>query len=328
MLKPAADRLFRASCPLCASADLETYFYDDHLKRQKLRRLRLNLARHLKPLISRLIHDFERRILFAPNRKIFRCRLCGYARADAWNLNSEVLKKYYHSDYWQADAFAYSEGSAFQIDDRALGQFQFIQRFLSGRRVNSSLEIGAASAAVSQKLKQSFPEARVNVVESGRGWPSWYRRLGFERISDFYPMPENNQKFDLIVGSHWLEHVVPDIGPVVEHLKSDLSQNGILFIEVPNCEDEYWRADIGDVPHIHFFTPTSLKRLFEEFGFVTLRIGTFGETVSEQLLKLKSVAMGSDAMALSDEARVSIRESVDRFGGTVIRALFSNGERH
>jgi len=63
-----------------------------------------------------------------------------------------------------------------------------------------------------------------------------------------------HQKFDVIIMSHILEHLL-DCSKVLLNLKQILTDVGILLIEVPNCSNtKSIHGSINDAPHVHHFT--------------------------------------------------------------------------
>ncbi len=80
------------------------------------------------------------------------------------------------------------------------------------------------------------------------------------------------QRFDLITLWHVLEHV-PDLDKSILEFKNRLSENGLLFVAVPNFRSydakiygSYWAA--YDVPrHIWHFSQNSIKEIFSRNGF-------------------------------------------------------------
>ena len=66
-------------------------------------------------------------------------------------------------------------------------------------------------------------------------------------------------------------------------LFSSLKKGGYLFIEVPNCNEEYYNTRSGDSPHVCFFNSKSLRLISEKVGFAVVNIGTFGFSWSEDI---------------------------------------------
>jgi len=74
-----------------------------------------------------------------------------------------------------------------------------------------------------------------------------------------------NKKFDLVTLVHSLEHI-PNPREVLSHIRENLlTENGKIFIQVPNCFISSFDILIAD--HIGHFTRNSLDYLLESSGF-------------------------------------------------------------
>lgn len=84
-------------------------------------------------------------------------------------------------------------------------------------------------------------------------------------------------KFNVITLWHVMEHIY-DLPSVIEELKGRLTNNGIIFIAVPNWQSpdaskykELWAA--YDVPrHVWHFSKSNMKRLIENSGLKLKKI--------------------------------------------------------
>jgi hypothetical protein len=120
-----------------------------------------------------------------------------------------------------------------------------------------------------------------------------------------------------------LEHV-SDVHGVLGKIRRLLKREGLLFIEVPNCNDEYYSLDTGDIPHIHFFTKESLCGLLDQHGFKTLTVDEYGLTCSDDL-KIR-LDRNHTCKELLQEKHISIKENIPRKDGNCLRALFQLSE--
>ena len=77
---------------------------------------------------------------------------------------------------------------------------------------------------------------------------------------------DSNQKFDLIICSHVLEHI-SDLKNIVSKLKFHLKEKGIIYAEVPLEIKAGIPLENDPVTHINFFTNNSLTNLFLNNGF-------------------------------------------------------------
>tara|TARA_Y100000310_G_scaffold333939_1_gene412546 strand:- start:3111 stop:3965 length:855 start_codon:yes stop_codon:yes gene_type:complete len=85
------------------------------------------------------------------------------------------------------------------------------------------------------------------------------------------------EKFDVVYLCHVFEHLIrPDT--FLKKIKSNLNDNGVIFLEVPNCENKkILYNSLNYHPHIYSFTLNSMKKLFERSGYKILKIGTYSE---------------------------------------------------
>ena len=60
-----------------------------------------------------------------------------------------------------------------------------------------------------------------------------------------------------------------------------MRKGGVLFVEVPNCNEEYYHIVSNHRPHVCFYNLRSLRLIAEKVGFTVKNIGTFGFSWSE-----------------------------------------------
>jgi len=269
--------------------------------------------------------DINDVLLFSPLHKIAKCQDCGYGVYQR-NVSVDVLNRYYRSAYWGASGTStnekYDEGAPYLTDSRAIGQYTFIRSYFFEGKIEHILEIGAGSALFSRLARHHHPRVRIDVVEPGYGWEKYYEVNDVEKVSDFFPY-SGSRRYGYIHTSHWLEHVIPDMEAVIGAIKNVLVPGGLLFVEVPNCDEEYWDIDQGDIPHIHFFTRQSLALAFEKSGFTLLKIDTFGATNRENFDYLHPATRTlKPPEYLISEVERSISESIPRNNDDSLRALF------
>jgi ubiquinone/menaquinone biosynthesis C-methylase UbiE len=150
-------------------------------------------------------------------------------------------------------------------------------------------------------------------------WKSYYEGIGIKLVAEYFPF-ESEQKFDYIHVSFCLEYVY-DLFDALNSLKNILTENGLLFIAVPNCNSEYYSLDYNDTPRIHFFTKKSLTNLMEKYHFRVLQIQEYGLTHKEQYMR-QSVPESNFDKKILEQANASIRENISREGGNCLRGLF------
>jgi 2-polyprenyl-3-methyl-5-hydroxy-6-metoxy-1,4-benzoquinol methylase len=133
----------------------------------------------------------------------------------------------------------------------------------------SLLEVGGGSAKIAATLMRRYRRAGLSahVVEPSDEFLSLYRWYGIKKVSDTFEQLVEFRSYLMILAAHWLEHVV-DINQTMAKVSRLLHPNGMIFLEVPNCDADYWQYRLWpNPPHLHFFTTASLRRLMEKFGF-------------------------------------------------------------
>lgn len=87
-------------------------------------------------------------------------------------------------------------------------------------------------------------------------------------------------RYDYILSSHCVEHVV-DVARLFRAMFDALKPGGMLAIDIPNSAAaaiERYREFafyLGLPVHTHLFSPTSIRRLAEQAGFVNVTIATY-----------------------------------------------------
>lgn len=312
----------RNGCLACGSGRFRLVRYDNHLNTKWLKNVIKDTLAVCDWISGGANPALHRRAMFM-GHCIKLCCDCGYGVLDKSRISSDDLREYYRSLYWQAggpkDADQLSEDVA--RDSRSEGQLAFVRDVIANIKNFRMLEIGAAAANFSRRLRGDIPYANIEVVEMGQGWLPYYKQLNIKHAADFYPA-KLPTAYGYIHTSHWLEHVVPDITSILKSLHSHLDIGGYLFVEVPSCDSDYWQHDFGDKPHIHFFTESALKFLLEKHGFSCVSSVVCGVTSREHFDTIRKGHPGQYEPSLSDEIERSERGNIRREGGTNLRALF------
>ena len=190
---------------------------------------------------------------------IAKCKSCGYVRQypiadpDVYkNLGYHTQKNY---------------------DDHCRDRAEYIFNFLNIHYIISRygspfriLDIGSGAGGVGYYLKHKLAEYHRNVHVTGvtlHEEPKTYIKtfyLNADDVDDLNKLPKH--KYDLIIMSHSLEHLLhPEV--VLEHINTTLlNKNGLLYIEVPSLYTEGVRMHGTFIAnHISYFTKTSLNNI-------------------------------------------------------------------
>ena len=95
------------------------------------------------------------------------------------------------------------------------------------------------------------------------------------------------EKFEIIWMSHVLEHLVNPI-EFLEKIKKNLHNNGIFFIEVPNCEHaQTLKSSIHNNPHLFHFSKKALMKICRDAGFTIVSCDCFRPATESEGMKNK-----------------------------------------
>ena len=133
-------------------------------------------------------------------------------------------------------------------------------------------------------------------MSGNRGWgydPSYVPEPGYTApnvtfVEDFYTEKYLDQRADLIVCRHVLEHI-PDPDAFIAQVRRAVGeQQSVVFFEVPNALWTLQRGGIWDViyEHCSYYSPTSLAHLFERHGFRVLAVN---EVFGGQFLTIEAI---------------------------------------
>jgi len=174
-------------------------------------------------------------------------------------LDDESIKKYYEKNFQLrstdldvVEEFVHASQSKF-IDDHFS---------LKNKNV---LEIGANTGKLLNHLKKLYScqtyfdelnfEA-VNILENIQGHKS-KKALG------------KNKKFDVIIMRHVLEHIVDPIQYLLK-IQKDLSDDGVIFIEVPDFTFLDNHNDTLLFEHVNYFSQLTLSRVLDSAGLIVI----------------------------------------------------------
>ena len=222
--------------------------------------------------------------LFAENSNlslpVFLCKICGlYVTGDSENIVKEKLHLLYKGEYWKEDEIKrYVDSDYTDVDSVSkkrqwVSQYEYCKSHLKDKA--DLLEIGVGGGQATFLFdKKGFnvtgiePDSK-NVELINQKLTHGKCFVGF--IEDF----EIKKKFDVIWMSHVFEHLVrPDL--LLEKLQRGLNDDGVIFIEVPNCENQIIRdLSIDKNPSTYHFSKKSLIKICQNAGYEIISCDCF-----------------------------------------------------
>jgi SAM-dependent methyltransferase len=136
---------------------------------------------------------------------------------------------------------------------------------------------------------------------------------GMEIVAEHFSQQHADRPVDLLCSRHVLEHI-PQPLEFLKQLRQTIGnrRNVLLFFEVPNALFTLDRLAIWDLiyEHCSYFSPASLRSVFEAAGFEVLEVD---EVYDRQFLTLVARPASGDAVDASHAPR-SLHDPIRRFG--------------
>lgn len=159
-------------------------------------------------------------------------------------------------------------------------QFKFLKKHVKLSNVGSVLEVGSGPIGIFSKLPKSINKYSLEVDKTVA------KELNKNGIKTYSSMKEIDQKFDLIILSHIVEHVIDEIESYIRSLVELLNEDGVIFIEVPSSEFELMIHKNKLINH--YFTPShkrsssklAYEKLFDRLNYRTYYVETLSNLIN------------------------------------------------
>ncbi len=188
--------------------------------------------------------------------KIYKCPNCGFGFTDQLKVNK--------GDYHRDEVYIQEAGLFRNIFQKRV---DIINRFAKMGRV---LEVGCSTGLMlSLFQKMGWDTTGVEVSKKAA---EVAKKKGLEIITKPFEDVDFDQKFDVVIFNHTLEHLKDPASALAKAAKL-LANGGILYIDLPNFGSFSARAQKGDWPlllpdeHLWHFTLNSLNVLLKKNGF-------------------------------------------------------------
>ncbi len=204
---------------------------------------------------------------------VLECLSCGMGMVDPIPSN-EKLEKLYNSAEYFAEHMSYDYSTLSEnrinalIKENTSYHLKHLKRFLdlTGKKV---LEIGCGGGFLLKGLQQEGAEVK-GLETSNASVDFINKKLKLSVQNANFETVEFNDKFDLIILNHVLEHFV-HVLPALQKIESNLNKGGLLYLRVPDfgsfdrrAYKQHWPAFLPF--HIYYFTERSLQSLLKQNG--------------------------------------------------------------
>lgn len=238
-------------------------------------------------LYEQIFHDNS--LTLMNGYSIVICDDCGFCFADRipsqleFNLYYEQMSKYEYDRYDNYPSNDQMKHYAKIVD--------FIEPHLSNKNANI-LDLGCSTGGLLSIFKERGFQSLLGIDPSPACVNSVKRLFGVDaNVSNFSELT-TEKTCDLVILSEVLEHIV-DLQGILAKIRSIISDNGYLFIEVP--DSGRWEAQISapfqqfSVEHINYFSQDSLNNLLLKNGFSTSAcrdVDYISEKINEPVIML------------------------------------------
>jgi 2-polyprenyl-3-methyl-5-hydroxy-6-metoxy-1,4-benzoquinol methylase len=155
----------------------------------------------------------------------------------------------------------------------------FIQRSLStwGQEFKNILEVGCGGCTILSQLKDKGYDV-IGVDPSPIAKRDGEKK-GIRVINEFFPSPLYTDDVDMIFHCDVLEHVSDPVKFLSDQRKQ-LSENGVIIISLPDCNEGIEKGEISMTMHQHlnYFDNEGLKNTVEAAGLkvLTIEVAKYG----------------------------------------------------
>ncbi len=226
--------------------------------------------------------------------KLYRCDDCDFSFVNPMP-SLETLDYFYKNiysskerpPYWATED--YEDQKVHYLEDKNLSYLLYLTTLIDFKKIKTIFDFGCSNGDLGHALKIKFSQLDLFCSESDLHCEKILKERGYK---NFENLNNINQKFDLIIVTHALEHIT-DVNYIFNKFNDLLNLNGYIFFEVPNCPKEYWNGRPYDGLHLLYYTKKSFEKLAEIHGFDFINFSfsahSFENDRNYQIEDLKSV---------------------------------------
>lgn len=285
-------------CPVCNSVEweaVETFCYDkqnhtnthvDKMSRRlyklrKIARVVFRAAPQTKPISYPFLNFYDRgqqEVLFnvwfprqdTVTLKSQYCRICGFAcyTPRPTEEDSKAFYAYIRSKNKQKKKPNRNKLPTLQDTKRAQRIYTLTSQYVRKTKL-SVLDYGGGNG----QMLLPFMDAKHDcyLVDYMN-----FQIPGIRKIADDLASMSTDRLYDIVICSHVLEHMTDPVA-LLKGLKEHLSDDGIIYAEVPLELRCGFPIESNPITHCNFFAPASLHNLFDQAGY---RVISFQKKIS------------------------------------------------
>ena len=205
-------------------------------------------------------------------QKIVICKDCGFVFNNPSPSYAELSK---HYTSWSNYEIPQTEGKySSEMANKWLRTFDFVKKRFPDNFQGYVLEVGCATAFGLSIFKSNGWDV-LGLDPSEKASKLAKEKYGIEVIKSLFDINLfKGKKYDLIIFSHVLEHII-DPDELVKELVLILKPSGLIYIEVPDMSNPDVPMGYFTYEHLNYFTPIALTNLMSKNGYDLDRMEQF-----------------------------------------------------
>lgn len=203
------------------------------------------------------------------------CEDCGLIFTNPRPIHAameEFYQRYYRLFYETVDrpSMAYIQNGIFE--KRAQNIYTVLDDTIRLSKVKKVLDVGCSEGSVLRYIRDRHPGIPLEGIEPATAFAEFAASYASADIhtgnlqSYFAGRKEQIGTYDLIILSHVLEHFVSP-SKELQRIWELLSNDGYLYLEVPNIASPYGGLGQFHIAHLYYFYPETLQALLLKSGF-------------------------------------------------------------
>lgn len=222
---------------------------------------------------SSIIYEEKFREIVGVNRSNYMhtiriCEKCGFVFVSPTIAENELSDYYAYMSLYDMSIYQFTDhNSLSQRINRYQRIFTFINDYIkkSLPELSHVLDIGCSTGYLLSLFKTNGYKV-MGIDPSSKCKEIALQEYGINvRTGTLDTIQIQNEKYDIIILSHVLEHIV-DLSYFILKLKSILSPKGIIYIEVPDVQNINLPFGYFSFEHVNYFSKSSLKNLMAKNG--------------------------------------------------------------
>ena len=209
------------------------------------------------------------------NRKLILCTNCNFSYSLPF-LSEDNLNDFYYNSFpkRRLRSMEINAKKSFSFNLISLQRIFFASAFLKPKEKLNILDFGGGDGTNAQQIKNLLPDADVKICDNKIYQNIWkFRNVNFKDLDDY-----DDKSIDFFFSSHTFEHInACDLNSLLFKIKKKLSNNAIIYIEVPNDNFINFKdkEKINEGVHLCHFSKDSLNKLVSKY-FEIVDINTRG----------------------------------------------------